>query len=168
MGYLKQRHRVTNRLYTSDRWQFEGSEDSGPLDGSTMITHPKYRAFVKETFERNLRFFSAGDLPFSIELSSDEFFAAWAKRETRTDVFGRECTLGGPLSFCYIDGNHSYEYAKRDFEHCDEVLERGGFVLFDDSGDGSGWEVCRVVAEVVASGRYEVIAKNPNYLFRKR
>jgi len=40
--------------------------------------------------------------------------------------------------------------------------------LFDDSGDNTHWEVRHVVSEVMASGRYEVIANNPNYLFRKK
>jgi hypothetical protein len=168
IGYLKQRHGVTNRLYTCDRWQFENSDHGTMLGDSKAITHAEYRAFVKATFERNVRFFSSADLPFALELFSDEFFEAWNKRETRSDVFGRECTLGGPLSFCYIDGNHTYENARRDFEHCDEALDRGGFILFDDSADDSGWDVCRVVVEVAASGRYELIAKNPNYLFRKK
>jgi hypothetical protein len=39
--------------------------------------------------------------------------------------------------------------------------------LFDDSADGSGWEVCRLVAEVYRAGRYQLIKKNPNYLFKK-
>ena len=52
----------------------------------------------------------------------------------RSDVFGRSFQLGGPISFCYIDGNHTDDLAKRDFENCDRYLEKGGFVLFDDSG----------------------------------
>ena len=53
------------------------------------------------------------------------------------------------------------------FANCDEYLEGGGFLLFDDSSDGSGYEVCRVVQEVLKNGRYELVAKNPNYFFRK-
>jgi hypothetical protein len=47
-------------------------------------------------------------------------------------------------------------------------LERGGFILFDDSADSSGWEVRRVAEEVKASGKYHVVIKNPKYLFVKR
>jgi len=102
-----------------------------------------------------------------VEMFSDEFFAAWERREAERDVLGRDVTLGGPISLCYIDGNHSYAFARRDFENADRHLENGGFILFDDSGDGSGWEVCRVVKEVIKGGRYEMVARNPNYLFRK-
>jgi hypothetical protein len=40
-------------------------------------------------------------------------------------------------------------------------------MLFDDSADGTGWEVCRVVGEAIGTKRYEVVAANPNYLVRK-
>ena len=117
---------------------------------------------------RNVRMFSRYDMPYTIEAFSDEFFNAWSAGERRTDILGRALTLGGPISFCYIDGNHSYDYARRDFDNVDKHLQPGGFLLFDDSGDGSGWEVCRVVQEVMRTGRYDLVAQNPNYFFRKK
>lgn len=44
----------------------------------------------------------------------------------------------------------------------------GGFILFDESATGSDWEVCRVVQEVAETGRYELVARNPNWFFRKK
>ena len=87
--------------------------------------------------------------------------------EGRQDVLGREIHLGGPISFAYIDGNHSYDYAKRDFENVDAFLETGGFILFDDSSDGSGWGVCKVIDTIKHNNRYEIVAANPNYLVKK-
>jgi hypothetical protein len=72
------------------------------------------------------------------------------------------------LSFCYIDGNHSYDVATRDFLNTDRFLTPGGFIIFDDSADGSEWEVCKVIQEVIESGSYDLLAKNPNYFFQKR
>lgn len=167
LTYYKERHSVHNRLITCDKWLFGGAE-SGPTIGESSISHEEYRTFARETYMRNVRLFSRHDLPYTVEMLSDEFFAAWRHGDEASDIFGRPIRLGGPISFCYIDGNHTYEYAKRDFENCDEFLEPGGFILFDDSADGSGWGVCQVVNEVKAGGRYEVAAKNPNYLFRKR
>lgn len=167
IAYLKQRHGRANALITCDRWEFEGAAD-GPLGDSATVTHADYRAFVKDAFIRNTRMFSRADLPYAIEAFSDELFAAWHAQELREDVFGRQIRLGGPLAFCYIDGNHSYEFARRDFENCDRVLEAGGFILFDDSADGSGWEANRVAREAAASGGYQLVARNPNYLLRKR
>lgn len=167
--YFKEKYNVKNPLVTCDRWIFEGSEHGGMLGDSKSVSHAEYRDFVKETYLRNIKMFSRYDLPFTIEMFSDEFFSAWNESQKLKDVFGREFSLGGPISFCYIDGNHSYEFTKRDFENCDKYLERGGFMLFDDSADGSRWEeVCRVVKEVSDNGRYELVAKNPNYFFRKK
>jgi hypothetical protein len=167
--YFKEKYNVKTPLVTCDRWIFEGSEHGGMLSDSKSVSHAEYRDFVKETYMRNVKMFSRYDLPFTMEMFSDEFFSAWNESQKHKDVFGREFSLGGRISFCYIDGNHSYEFAKRDFANCDKYLDRGGFVLFDDSADGSRWEgVCRVVKEVSDNGRYELVAKNPNYFFRKK
>lgn len=180
MTYLKEKYAVRNTLITCDRWLFreidqddlkiEGAEvdQSAMIGDSKIISHSDYHEFVKETFIRNVKMFSRYDLPYTIELFSDEFFHAWSKGEPKNDVLNRKITLGGPISFCYIDGNHSYEFARRDFENTDAHLESGGFLLFDDSADDSGWEVCKVVREVMSTGRYELVAKNPNYFFQKK
>lgn len=167
LTYYKEKLGLTAPLFTCDRWEFEGAEKSAFVGNSTSLTHTEYREFVKSAYLRNVGFFSRYDLPYTIEMFSDEFFSVWRKEEEVTDVFGRSISLGGPIGFCYIDGNHSYDYAKRDFVNCDEFLAEEGFILFDDSADGSGWDVCKVVAEVDRSGRYDLIIKNPNYLFRK-
>jgi hypothetical protein len=167
LSYYRRKHGVTNPFFSSDRWIFEGATPQGCL-GDSDVPHAEYRTHVKESFLRNVRLFSRNDLPRTVEMTSDEFFQAWASGWSGTDVFDRPVQLGGPLSFCYIDGNHSYEFARRDFENTDRFLEPGGFVFFDDSADGSGWDVCRVVAEVARRPDYELVIKNPNYLFRKK
>lgn len=167
LTHFKRKHHKQNRLFTSDRWEFERDE-TNPFLGDSSITHETYRAFIRENYIRNVRMFSADDLPYTVEMFSDDFFAAWRAGEQHSDVFGRPVQMGGPISFCYIDGNHTYAFARRDFENADEFLEPGGFILFDDSQDDSEWEVRRVVAEVAAGGNYELVLKNPNYLFRKK
>ncbi|UCG15270.1 MAG: class I SAM-dependent methyltransferase [Phycisphaerales bacterium] len=167
LTFYMQRYGRRNRLITCDKWVFEGAEP-GTTVGDSSISHEAYRAFARETFIRNVRFFSGNRLPHTVEMLSDEFYNAWRSGRRVTDVFGREVQLGGPISFCYIDGNHSYEAAKADFQNTDEMLVRGGFLLFDDSADGSEWEVCRVVREIKAAGRHEVVIRNPNYLFVKK
>jgi len=167
LAYLRQRHHVTNRFFTCDRWSFEGQQLGARLGNSKTVSHDDYRAFVRASFVRNAHTFCSTDLPHTIEADSDGFFGAWEKREQRADVFNRTVTLGGPLSFCYIDGNHTYEFAARDFANTDKWLVPGGFILFDDSADGSRWEVCRVIEEIVDSRRYRVVAKAPNYLVQK-
>ena len=166
ISYYKRKHGKTNRLITCDKWIFEGSDKSESV-GDSPILRTDLRAYVKDSYLRNVRMFSADDLPYTVEMLSDEFFAAWGKGAPLTDVFGREVVPGGEFGFCFIDGDHSYAAARHDFEKCDAHLVSGGFILFDDSDDDSGWGVCDVVREVQEGGRYELVMKNPNYLFRK-
>ena len=111
--------------------------------------------------------FSQHDLPHTIELSADELFAQWDASATVRDCFDRPTTFGGPISFCYIDGDHTYAAARRDFVNTDRHLEPGGFILFDDSADGTKFEVGRVIDDVKRLPNYRIVIQNPNYLFQK-
>jgi hypothetical protein len=166
ISYLLAKRGRSNRLFSCDRWDFEGATAGGDIGNG--ISHQAYRDFVRTSFVRNVEFFSPRARPFTIELFSDEFFAAWRSATKTNDVFGREVTLGGPVSFCYVDGNHTYEFAKRDFQNTDECLVPGGFILFDDSFDGNSFGLTPLMREIEVGGRYELVGKAPNYLFRKR
>ena len=168
LSYLLSKGSKTTTVFTCDKWEFEGQELGAPLGDSPTVTHDAYRKYARDTFLRTMQTFVAPQLPYTIECLSDEFFRRWFANEKTVDVFGRPVTLGGELSFCYIDGNHTYEFAKRDFENTDRVLVSGGFILFDDSGDNSGWEVNQLTQEIASGRQYELISKNPNYLFRKK
>jgi hypothetical protein len=106
--YYKKKCNVKNALITSDKWEFEGAYKDSTV-GDSPITHAEYRMFVKETYIRNIRMFSKYDLPYTIELNSDDFFFMWSNSKKLIDVLGRNVQLGGAISFCYIDGNHAYE-----------------------------------------------------------
>jgi len=161
------KHGKRNAVIVSDRWDFENR--NGDRIGDAPLTHAQYREFVRDSFLRNVRLFSGDRLPWPVELDSDDFFAAWRRGTTVTDALGRSIALGGPISFAVIDGNHTYEFARRDFANSDEFLVPGGFLFLDDSSDDSRFEgVRRVVQEIRASSRYELAARNPHYLFRKR
>lgn len=164
LSYYKRRHMVDNTIFNCDAWRFEGA--AGCV-GDSDITHDAYRLFVRDTYLRNVSMFSADQLPHTIEACSDDFFAAWASDRDAVDVFGRPVQLGGPISFCFIDGDHRYEAAARDFRNVDRFLEPGGFILFDDSADGSKWEVTRVIDDMMQLGTYQVVIRNPNYLVQK-
>jgi hypothetical protein len=163
--HLKRIHgRTGSRLYTCDKWEFEGADDGPLLDGAPT-THGEIKQHAKESFIRNTRLFSRDDLPFTVESYSDEFFDLWRQKATVTDVHGRNAQLGGYIGFCYVDGDHTYAQVSRDFANLDEFLLPGGFVMFDDSADHAG--VNRVVTEVLRNKRYELVLRNPNHLFRK-
>lgn len=169
LSYLLGKRSKASPIYTCDKWEFEGQQLGAPLGDSPSVTHDAYRAYVKDTFLRSMQTFSANSqLPYTIECFSDEFFRRWFGKEQSVDVFGRSIVLGGEISFCYIDGNHTYEFAKRDFEHTNRALVPGGFILFDDSADGSHWEVNQLAREIASGNQYELISRNPNYLFRKK
>ena len=166
--YLRDKFCETAEVFSCDKWEFEGQKPGVPLGDSLSATHDTYRTHVRNSFLSNLRTFSPHRLPYTIECFSDDFFERWVADRESIDVFGRTVRLGGELGFCYIDGNHSYEFAERDFRNAHRVLARGGFLLFDDSADGSGWEVNRLVREIADDNQYELVSRAPNYLFRKR
>ena len=135
-----------------------------------FVTHDQYQDICSRLVFAEHRYVLSNLIyPYTIEADSDTFFQAMERSRNRRQTYSvAMLTLGGALSFCYIDGNHTYEFAKSaTFENTDRFLVPGGFILFDDSGDGSGWEVCKVVDEVLKSGSYHLIAKNPNYLVQK-
>ncbi len=166
MSYFISAQGKKNKLISCDKWLFEGSENGGDL-GDSRISHHDYREFVKSTFMRNVEFFSPNNKPYTVEKLSDEFFALWEKGETVCDIFDRDIRLHGKISFCYIDGNHTYEFAKRDFDNVSLYLEIGGFVLFDDSSDINPFGLTKLMKEIMRSHDYELVMKNPNYLFKK-
>ncbi|MEQ9203144.1 MAG: class I SAM-dependent methyltransferase [Cyclobacteriaceae bacterium] len=166
MSYLLKNHDKNNKIITSDRWIFEGAERGGAL-GDSSIEHSDFRLFVIETFKNNVSFFSKGRLPYPVEVFSDEFFKLWSSEKRVTDIFNREIQMGGNKSFAYIDGNHSYEYSKRDFQNVSNNRDVGGFILFDDSSYFSQFGFTKLMKEVKKNADYELVMKNPNYLFRK-
>lgn len=167
LTHYKRKHKVQNKLITCDKWEFENAGNGSDRVGDSPIQFSGYKTFVRESFLRNTRMFSGEDLPYTMEMTSEEFFAAWREGKVAAqDVFGRAMTLGGPISFCYIDGDHTYEGAKKDFLGCDAFLEKGGFLLFDDS-TVENFGVRKLMPEVVAGGKYRLVATNPNHLFEK-
>lgn len=166
ISYLLLAHEKKNRIFSCDKWLFEGAE-GGENVGKSEISHQNYREYVKSSFIKNVEFFSSQNKPYTIESISDEFFELWEQEETVNDVFGRKIQLGGKISFCYVDGNHTYEFAKRDFDNLDRYLESGGYVLFDDSSDADYFGLTKLMKEIMNKTNYELVMKNPNYLFKK-
>lgn len=165
--YLTIKYHRDNPFFTCDPWVFEGTDKpvGGYFDGSSEA----YRRYAKEVFKMNIALFSEGRKPYTIEVYSNQFFEFWRFRAIREDVFGRPVTLGGPISFAYIDGAHTYDAAKGDFLGVDQHLLPGGFILFDDSADDGGFpEVTRVATEVKLNPSYELMFKTPHYFFRRK
>jgi len=163
--HFKRKHGVSNPLITCDKWEFENVNGRSQIPDSPVL-FSEYRTFSKESYIRNIEMFSRDDLPFTVEMTANDFFNAWKDQKNCADVLGRSRTLGGPFSFCYIDGNHTYEFAKQDFLHCDTYLENGGFILFDDS-TLTEFSLHKLMPEIMTLGRYRIVAENPYHLFQK-
>ena len=166
LSYFLRKYQRKNIIFCSDKWIFEGSDEGVNL-GLSDISHADYRPYVKETFMRNINFFSP-NRPHPIELFSDEFFEKWKEQKEVIDVFNQSIILGGNISFSYIDGNHTYEFAKRDFENVSQYLVPGGFILFDDSSDSDPFGLTKLMREIKQRSDYSLVMKNPNYLFQKK
>ncbi len=68
----------------------------------------------------------------------------------------------GALDMVFIDGDHSYEGAKIDFERFGGRVRVGGSVLFDDAAEDRGFAthvdtVGRLVKEIVATGKFRLV-----------
>lgn len=166
IAYYLKKNSKNPLFFTCDKWIFEGAENINSIEGST-VTNESYREYVKFIFKYNVDFFSSTAMLHTIEEFSDDFFRMWKDKVVAKDVFDNDVKLGGKLSFCYIDGNHTYEYALRDFINTDEFLDVGGFILFDDSSNRSPFGLHQLMKEIQKGKRYELIIKNPNYLFKK-
>jgi hypothetical protein len=81
-------------------------------------------------------------------MRSDEFFAAYD---------------GSPPNVIFIDGDHSYKQAKRDFENALEVLAPAGSIFLhdtwprdeNDTTPGIGGEVWKLSEELIGSPQLE-------------
>lgn len=62
--------------------------------------------------------------------------------------------LRTPLDLVFIDGDHSYEAVKADFEITQPLLADTAVVAFHDTAAFEG--VCRLLGEVLASGRFRL------------
>ncbi len=164
--YLIRKNKKTNTFFSCDKWDFEEKEYSN-YSYLLDIPYDNYRKFVKDSFIRNLNFLGGLQQPYAIELFSDEFFELWNKQIKTTDIFSRECQLGGSISFAFIDGNHTYEFVKRDFENINRNLLQNGFILFDDSADHWNFGSSTFMKEMKNNKDYIIVFKNPNYLFKK-
>jgi len=67
---------------------------------------------------------------------------------TSIDVL-REVIQFGDFDCVFIDGNHSYEFVKKDYENYSKLIKTGGIVAFHDAlGEGERYGTPRVLSEI--------------------
>lgn len=160
------------QMISCDAWVYEGYNDykesiENHIDGREDIDRNDYMNHIKNSFIQSTKLLHPKNLPFTCHLDSDGFFEKWNKNEEITDVFGRSFIIKNNISFCYIDGNHSYEQTKRDFENVNSKLNINGFVLIDDSAKNLKFGSALFIKEILKNPNYKLIDYNPNYLVQK-
>jgi len=167
ISYFLTKYGRKNKIFTCDIWETAPAWNNKRKLARSNISRIEYMKYVRNIFKMNVTFFSKTNKPFAVMSTSDNFFKAWSKGAFLKDIFGRKIKARGKFSFCYIDGDHSLAQARKDFQNADKYLEKGGFVLFDDSAPYSGYECAKLMEEIMRNNNYELICKNPNFLFRK-
>jgi predicted O-methyltransferase YrrM len=74
--------------------------------------------------------------------------------------------LGGPFHLVFIDGDHSYAAARRDFDLVAPAVAPKGIVAFHDVRAYP--DVTRVVGEVMATGEWEPVSIVSNLMWLRR
>jgi predicted O-methyltransferase YrrM len=90
------------------------------------------------TLYKNLLRAQVADSVWLIQLRSEQAARCWTE----------------PITLLWIDGDHSYEGAKRDFDMWSPFVRAGGLIAFHDSlrKDFGVW---KVIDEALAGGHYE-------------
>lgn len=170
--HLLKKYNRSEKLFNCDPWIYEGFEDasgkkSTTIDGREDVSRSDYSTYMKTAFMNNMKLLNSDHLPFTVQLFSDEFFEHYASKTEVIDIFQRKVQLGSPVSFAYIDGLHTYDQCKKDFENVDRHLLKSGFILFDDTIEGESYGSNEFMKEMKANDRYQLVDKNPNHLFQK-
>jgi dimeric dUTPase (all-alpha-NTP-PPase superfamily) len=122
--YLLNKNNINTQLIGCDAWTYEGFMGhlgviENYIDGRKDINREKYMEHIKKSFISSTQFLHHDTLPFTCHLTYDDFFEKWNKKEAFFDVFNRSFELKEKLSFCYIDGDHSYVQTKKDYKFID-------------------------------------------------
>lgn len=169
--YLLQKHQKNNLLFNCDPWIYEGyndtTEQSKYIDGSVEITRSNYSDYLYKAYINSIEFLHNKKRPHTFKLTSDDFFNKWSNNQFNNDVWNIKTKLGGEIAFAYIDGNHSYEQCKKDFENVNNYLVKGGYILFDDSAQNLKFGSAIFMQHFENNKNYTVVDNEQNWLIKK-
>ena len=117
------------RVYTVDPY----IDFTGPLGG-------KFGPENKKRLLENLLLSGATENVWLINLKSEQASAGWTE----------------PIGLLWIDGDHSYEGVKTDFECWELFVLQGGLVAFHDSTD-EGIGPIKLLHEILAAGGFATV-----------
>ena len=96
-----------------------------------------------------------------------------------TDAAAQKLVASRRWAIIYIDGNHNYEIARKDWELCSQNLLPGGLIVLDDAGLSTGYQAppffstgghagpSRLAAEINRSQFAEIFQVGHNRVFQK-
>lgn len=170
--HLLKKHNRANGFFNCDAWIYEGYANPGGnssemIDGREDVHRRDFGNYMKQAYVNAMQLLSPSDLPHTFHLRSDDFFRYWNANTMHLDIFGREVLLGGPISFAYIDGDHSFEQTVTDFENVARSICRGGFILLDDSADNYTYGSAGMTRIIRRDKRFVIVNKDHNYLLKR-
>ena len=132
-------------LHLIDPWQFlreEAYKDSnygGKRGVNQSLMDRRYQSVVKR---------------FRPEIARHQIKIHRACSDQACDLFEDDY-----FDWIYIDGNHLYEFARKDLDLYYPKVKQGGFIAGDDYGEGGWWQggVKKAVDEFIDSERVRVI-----------
>ena len=91
-----------------------------------IYTIDPYREYFDDRFDKNIR------------IGGIETALAWFEKEGVTNVLrivgdSTQIPWNIRLDAVFIDGNHAYDYVKKDFEKFRPFVKKGGIILFHDA-----------------------------------
>ncbi|AXG69196.1 methyltransferase domain protein [Kordia sp. SMS9] len=172
MLHLLTKHDKKHMFVGCDAWIYEGFKDhtgiiETHIDGKVDVTRKEYVSYIKQAFVNAASLLHPNKKPHTCHLTSDAFFEQWNANNEFTDVFDRTFSIQQEISFGYIDGDHSYEQTKKDFENVASKLKVNGFILLDDSAKHLHFGSSDFIQEIQQHDAFKIIAHNPNYLLQK-
>lgn len=112
---------------------YYGPEHLDPLTGQSV---------TRRAVERNLK-----------RLAIDEKDVTILEGFSTEDTIRQQAKAGGPYDVVVIDGDHSYDGVKADFELYADLVESGGVLIVDDYGSEDWPDVTKYVDETIAKDK---------------
>lgn len=170
LHYFMRKHQKKGRVICIDPYIFEGWEDTknennksylNSVGNQVNLQRTDYLTFIENSFKSNVQFFCPENTPHLYKFKSKQFFERF-----KNGMFP-ELEYFRP-GFCYIDGNHSYENAILDTKNCIAISHPKALILMDDTASTMKLGSVDAGKEIKKWKELELIAENPNLLFKKR
>jgi len=144
------------KLYLIDPWKF--------FDDDKYSTSPYGRKNIDNQNMMDIKYENVKKR-FSTLINKNHIVICRGLSEDLSKTFGDNY-----FDWIYVDGNHFYEFVKKDLDLYSSKVKIGGFITGDDyyPGDLSGNGVKRAVDEFVSSGLAKLIQlKNNQFILQK-